>query len=73
MKKQIEQSSASNVANADDIELQEVMENAAKSTEDLIVQFETALQAQVQFEKLYPCSDSSVWTNSSETLGAQSR
>ena len=32
--------SASDVAKADDIELQEIMENAAKSMEDLIAQFE---------------------------------
>ena len=32
--------SASDVAKADHIELQEITENAAKSTEDLITQFE---------------------------------
>ena len=32
--------SASDVAKADDIELQEITENAMKSTEDLITQFE---------------------------------
>ena len=32
--------SASDVAKADDIELQEITENASKSTEDLITQFE---------------------------------
>ena len=35
-----ELSSVSDVAIADDIELQEIMENATKSTEDLITQFE---------------------------------
>ena len=32
--------SASDVAKADDIELQEITKNATKSTEDLIAQFE---------------------------------
>ena len=32
--------SASDVANSGDIDLQEMMENATKSTEDLILQFE---------------------------------
>ena len=51
MEKQIELPSASDVANADNIEFQETTENAAKSTEYLIVQFETASQGQVQFEE----------------------
>ena len=42
----------SDTANADDIELQEITENAARSTKDLIVQFEMASQGQVQFEEI---------------------
>ena len=51
MEKQIKLPSTSDVDNADDIELQEITENATKSTEDLIAQFETASQGQVQFEE----------------------
>ena len=36
--------SASDVAKADDIELQEIVESTAKSTEDLIPQFEGHLE-----------------------------
>ena len=54
MEKKLELTSASDVANADEMELEKIMENAVKSTEDLIVQFETALQGQAQFEKTLP-------------------
>ena len=54
VEKQIELPFESDVDNADDIELQEIMENAVESTEDLIVQFETASQGQVQFEETLP-------------------
>ena len=47
---QIELPSISDVAKADDIELREIMENAAKSTDDLIAQFKTASQ----FEETLP-------------------
>ena len=52
--KQIELPSASDVANADDIELQDIMENAVRSTEELTAQFKTASQGQVQFEETLP-------------------
>ena len=42
--------SPSNIAKVDDIELQEITENAAKSTEDLIAQFEMA-----SLETLHMC------------------
>ena len=50
MEKQIKLSSTSDVAKTDGIELQEVMENAARSMENLIVQFETASH----FEEMLP-------------------
>ena len=40
----------SDIAKVDDIELQEIMENAVKSTEDLIIQLEGLLHDQTQFE-----------------------
>ena len=56
IEKQIKLPSMSDVAKADDIELQEIMESAARRTEHLIAQFETALQGQAQLEeKLSMC------------------
>ena len=40
--------SVSDVAKADDIELQEIMENAARSTEDLIIQLDDPLGDSLQ-------------------------
>ena len=50
MEKQIKLSSTSDVAKTDGIELQEVMEDAARSMENLIVQFETVSH----FEEMLP-------------------
>ena len=44
MEKQIELPSTSDIAKVDDIELDKIMENAARRTEDLTAQFETASQ-----------------------------
>ena len=54
MEKQIELPPASDIFKADDIELQEITENAARSTEDLITKFETASQGQAKFEEMLP-------------------
>ena len=56
IEKQIELPSMSDVAKTDDIELQEIMENAARRT-DLIAQFEVASQGQVHFEETLPMHD----------------
>ena len=54
--------SITDIAKADDIELQEIMENAARSTGNLIEQLEANLPTICQ------CVNSWVWTNSSEAL-----
>ena len=58
--------SISDVAKADEIELQEIKENAAKSMEDIIAQFETALQEILSM-------NSKAWTNSSGVFAVPSK